>query len=664
MLYCWEQNVAEPGTRNPEPATPPDDALLDSAPYEDGFSLRVVIGALFVGLVMMPGSIYMGLIAGQTLGPAAEWVTIILFTEVARRSFVVLKRQEVYILYYVAAGLAATVVAGSVAGGPFTGLIWNQFFVRSPQAEGMGIAKHIPTWAVPPSDSAAITGRLLFDGAWLIPILLVVAGQILGRMNWFGMGYILFRITSDAERLPFPLAPITAEGATALAETTSKENSWRWPVFSTGSMIGIVFGAIYLGIPALTGLVLEKPIEILPIPFVDLTDNTQRALPAALVGLSFDLGIFLFAMVLPFPMVVGIFTSTLLTSVVANPFLYRAGLLPGWQPGMNLLLTKFRTDMDFWMSIGIGTALAVAVLGIARVIRSGAFRLKRALPTPKGRGDFPLWVAGLLYVTSVSVYVTLCHILVPRFPVWVLLFFGFVWTPLNSYISARMIGLTGSGVAFPFLREASFMLAKYQGVDIWFAPVPLGDYGGVAQQFRVLELTRTKITTILKAEMLIIPVSLVCSFLFWSFFWYLEEIPSSTYPYTARMWPFFARNQALFMTATSTNTQWLLQAIKPTLIASGFFVGLALYGAVAALGLPALFYYGLIGGIAGWPNAAIPLFIGACVGRYVIARRLGAEKWRRYVPVLCAGYACGVGLVGMLAVGVAIISRAVSGLPF
>jgi len=632
--------------------------------YEDGFSLHTVLGAVFVGLVMMPGSIYMGLIAGQTLGPAAEWVTIILFTEVARRSFITLRRQEVYILYYVAGGLAAAVVAANLAGGPFTTFIWRQFLVRSSPAQGMGIADGIPRWAVPAPDSPALTNRLLFHRDWLVPILLVLAGQVLGRMNWFGMGYLLFRITSDAERLPFPLAPITAEGATALAETTTKEGSWRWPVFSTGSMIGVVFGSIYIGIPALTGLVLDKPLEILPIPFADLTANAQSVLPASLVAISFDLGIFLFAMVLPFPMVVGIFTSTILTSVVANPILYKAGFLPGWQPGMNLLLTKFRTDMDFWMSIGIGTALAVAVLGIVRCIRSGVFKFRKALPRPEGRGDFPLWVAAAIYVFATSCYVVLCHVLVPRFPVWILVFFGFVWTPLNSYISARMIGLTGSPVAFPFLRETSFILAKYKGVDVWFAPIPLGDHGRAAALFRVLDLTRTKITSLLKAELLIIPVSLACSFVFWSFFWYLEEIPSSTYPFTAKMWPFYARNQCLFMTATSTGTQWLLKAIKPELIAAGFGSGLALYSIIGALGLPTLFFYGLIGGIAGWPNTAIPMFIGACVGRYVIGRRLGREKWRRYVPVLCAGYACGVGLIGMLAVGISIITRAVSGLPF
>ncbi|NQT51389.1 peptide transporter, partial [bacterium] len=393
-----------------------DTPLDEQAVYHDGFSLRVVIGALFVGFVMLPGSIYLGLIAGQTLGPAAEWVTIILFIEVARRSFTSLRKQEVYILYYVAAALAGGVVAANLAGGPFTIFIWNQYLVRSPQAAGLGIAHQVPSWAVPPAGSTAITSRLLLHSDWTIPICLILVGQVLGRMSWFGLGYSLFRLTADAERLPFPLAPIAAEGATALAESTTKEQSWRWPVFSTGAMIGILFGALYVGIPAMTGLILDKPLMIFPIPFLDLTDNAHGILPASLAGLSFDLGIFLFAMVLPFPVVVGVFISTMLTSFLGNPVLYHAGLLPHWKPGMGLLATKLATDFDFWLSIGIGTALCVAALGIVRCVRSGALRLNRTLPRPEGRGDFSIWFGLLLYGLATAAYIVMCRILVPEFP--------------------------------------------------------------------------------------------------------------------------------------------------------------------------------------------------------------------------------------------------------
>src|SRR5690242_21872614 len=56
--------------------------------WEDGFGLKAMIGGLFVGLIMTPASMYMSLVIGPNdMGPAAQWVTIILFIEVARRSF-------------------------------------------------------------------------------------------------------------------------------------------------------------------------------------------------------------------------------------------------------------------------------------------------------------------------------------------------------------------------------------------------------------------------------------------------------------------------------------------------------------------------------------------------------------------------------------------------
>ena len=62
------------------------DLLQPPGSYEDGFSWAAFLGALFVALLMVPGSIYMTLIAGMSVGPAAQWVTVILFIEVARRA--------------------------------------------------------------------------------------------------------------------------------------------------------------------------------------------------------------------------------------------------------------------------------------------------------------------------------------------------------------------------------------------------------------------------------------------------------------------------------------------------------------------------------------------------------------------------------------------------
>ena len=69
--------------------------------FEEGFTAKAVIGGLFIAFIMLPGALYLGLVAGQGLGGAAQWVTIVLFAEIAKRSFIQLKRQEIYMLFYV-----------------------------------------------------------------------------------------------------------------------------------------------------------------------------------------------------------------------------------------------------------------------------------------------------------------------------------------------------------------------------------------------------------------------------------------------------------------------------------------------------------------------------------------------------------------------------------
>src|SRR5436190_23871614 len=107
--------------------------------WEEGFGVKAMIGAVFVGMVMTPASMYMNLVVGADIGSAAQWVTIILFIEVARRSFTTLKRPEIYVLYYMA---GAAVVNGS-------GLLWNQFLVQSDAFRSFGIADKIPSWVAP-----------------------------------------------------------------------------------------------------------------------------------------------------------------------------------------------------------------------------------------------------------------------------------------------------------------------------------------------------------------------------------------------------------------------------------------------------------------------------------------------------------------------------------
>ena len=636
--------------------------------YEEGFNFKTIIGAFFVGFVMMPGSIYLSLVVGQTIGPAAEWTTIILFTEIARRSLTTLSKQEIYILFYMAAGLSSV--------GAFSGPIWNQYLVQSDAARGFGIADEIPRWVVPARNSPGILERNLLSTDWWWPwpsaMMVLLIGQILSRANWFGAGYALFRVTSDFERLPFPFAPIQAQGVLALAEASSKTETWRWRTFSVGAMIGLVFGSLYVGIPAITGTIMNKPLQLIPIPFIDLTRNTETFLPATPTGIATDLGNVIWGFVVPWWACVGSMLMSVATFVL-NPMLYNHKILTDWQPGFDTIQTSFANNRNFYLSFGIGVNFAIAIIGFINIYRG--IRKQRAdrlrdpslagtWTAPAGRGDFHIGIAILLFLVSTMGYIWLCTQLVPRFPWWWFVFFGFVYTPIQSYIDARMQGMTGQWAGLPMIKEAVIFSSRYRGVDIWFAPIPNFEHGSRAQYFRVVELTGTRITSVIKVELLMLPIVTICSLLFWQFLWRLAPIPSVAYPFAQKMWPLQALGQSIWVSSTSERSQLFWQAIKWKLIVGSFSGTLIAYFVLGGLRMPTLLIYGVLRGLGTMPHWTIPQFAGALASRYFFEKRVGTKRWKQYATVLSAGYACGTGLVGMGSVAIAMVQKSVSQSPY
>ncbi len=652
---------------------------LEPTEFKDGFTLKTILGALFVATIMMPGAIYLGLLVGQNLGPAGQWTTIILFTEVARRSFTVLTRQELYMIYYMAGSINSVQGVLALAGGAFAWLIWAQYLVQSPAAQSFQIADKIPTWYAPKLGSQAYVARTFWHKDWAIPIAIMLAGNILWRVQYFCLGYFLFRTTSDVERLPFPMAPIAAQGATALAEVSEEKESWRWPVFSVGTMIGLVYGFFYIAIPVVTSGFLADPLMLIPIPFIDLMKNTEDIFPAGRIGLGTELGAILWGFVVPFPIVAGQFIGSVFQNIAFTPTLYRMHpeMFPTWSKGMSLIQSEMALGFDLFISLGAGISLAIAVIGIhtivvtmlkARIRRAQGLEAHGYSDVPAGRGDYPIWLALGLWSLTTLIYVILAHILVPTFPTIFLLVFGFVWSPLISYMSARMIGLTGRGIEIPYVQPATFILSGYKGVDIWFAPLPFYDLGWAAQSFREVELTGTKMISVIKAEVFLFFIMVVFSFIYWSFFWRASQIPSSQYPYAQTFWPLQAFYTCLWDSstlATASGTQsFLLKALKFPIIGYAGGATLGAYLLFGALKIPTLWFYGIAGGFAASMWWSVPMFAGALLGRYYFAPRFGARTWNRWTPVLAAGYTCGVGLIGMVSIGLTIIFKAVRSLPF
>ncbi len=240
--------------------------------FEEGFDWKTIVGAVFIGFLMMPGSMYLQLVIGSGIGPAARWVTIILFAEIAKRSYTELKQQEIFLLYY---------MAGAALSSPFQGLLWNQYLVQSDAAKMLGLTEYIPTWVAPPSESASLMERTFFHRDWMIPILLLIGSQVIQRIRSFRSGifalpdYLRCRETAfsdGAGRCP------GNHGSGRINRGQAKK--LEMACFSIGGMIGLVFGAIYVLLPVVSGLMFTTPIRLIPIPWIELTRHTEGILPA------------------------------------------------------------------------------------------------------------------------------------------------------------------------------------------------------------------------------------------------------------------------------------------------------------------------------------------------------------------------------------------------
>jgi len=636
--------------------------------FEDGFNWTSLLGAIFIALLMVPGAIYMGLLAGiDSIGSASQWVTVILFIEVAKRAQKTLKKPEIFVLFF---------MAGAAMGMPFNGLLWNQFFVRSDAAIANGIAEQLPKWFAPAADSASYAERTFFHLDWLPVIGMVIFGTFFGQLASMVLGYGLFRIASDVEKLPFPMAPIGAQGIMALAEDADEkaiantEDKWRWRVFSIGGAIGLGFGLLYLLLPTLSGALTGAPIQIFPIPFSDFTPRTGEYLKAVATGMSWDLGNLIFGMVLPYFAMVGSFIG-LIATFIMNPLLEAGGILKSWTVGDSTVTTLYKNNIDFYFSFQIGIALAVAIGGIWQVVK--AFRAsKRATAEgarkeiPEGRGDIKTWFVVLVYFFVTITYILVSGWLIDWHPgvMAVLFFLGFVYTPLISYVTARLEGMVGQVVEVPFIREATLIMSGYQGVAVWFLPIPIANYGQMCVFYKQCELTGTRFSSIWKTQVALFPIILISSIFFMNFIWSLNDVPSAVYPFAEEMWKLHAENACIMFTATLGEFSIFEEAFNWIYISAGTFFGGLLFWIMSIVGAPVMLTYGVVRGLGQtMPHSVVPQFIGALIGRYYFQKKLGL-KWRQYIPVVSAGFACGMGLITTIGVGITFLSKAALPLPF
>ena len=635
------------------------------ATFDEGLTLASFLGTLFVALVMVPGALYMELVAGAGIGGAAQWVTVLLFVEVAKRANAKLNRAQLFILFY----MAGMVMSTNVWNTP----LFTQFLVRSDAAVSTGVANDIPHWVAPPNlDSLP---RTFLTKAWLPFIGLMLFREIMGRLSSAILGYGLFRVTSDVEDLPFPMAPVGAQGIVAIADQVDGSArtagaSVRWRMFCVGCGIGMLFGLVYMALPTITGAFFSRPLQIFQIPFADFTPYTQKFLPATATGYSFDLGNVILGMTLPFWSMVGSFVGLIFTFVM-NPILYLAGRMPTWNEGDTTVVTLFANNVDFYFSFQIGISLAIAVFGIwiaFRTMRRGRGdassrrRAEEVKAHAAARGHIPDALVLATYAFACCAYILMCGWLIGwhRGVMLVLFFFAFLYTPLISYVTARLEGLAGQVIEIPFITEISFILSGYTGAKIWFLPIPKANYGVQVVSYKQAELLGCKFGSVWKAQLLLFPIIILSSLFFSSFIWSLAEIPSAVYPYTEKIWDLTAKNTCLVYSATLGEYSQFSEALGWGRFLAGFGSAGAVMGLLGWFGAPTMLFFGVVRGLGQTaPHTVIPNFLGALIGKFYFERRYKRE-WRKMIPVVSSGFFVGTGLVSILSVGFVFLAKAVS----
>jgi hypothetical protein len=174
----------------------------------------------------------------------------------------------------------------------------------------------------------------------------------------------------------------------------------------------------------------------------------------------------------------------------------------------------------------------------------------------------------------------------------------------------------------------------------------------MADFLRQVQLTRTRFTSILKAELLIFPLMMVASFIFWSYVVSLGPVPSEAYPYVQKIWPQHAQMKALWASSMQEGSLMLTRALKPWLIAGTLAVSCLAFVVAGFAGLSTQYLYGIFGGLMQRPDTVFLVFVGALLGRFVLARKYGREKWQNYAPILAVGLSAGMGLMGMLSIAI------------
>jgi len=628
----------------------------DETQLKSGLTWKTLLAMLAAVFLFIPLNIYSYFLTGVIQGSVAIFFITILFSEISRLYRTGLSKQEVLILYYASAWGASALPI-------FYNIIYRAYFVNSPFAESYSIAgkpmlDYIPSWLVPPRGSPAYEVRTLFQPAYLVPVLVWFVWSLLVLVLSISLSLISSYIYVERLNYPFPFALVDISMSNFLSERPREYVKYFLMAFG----VGAGFGALaYL--PYSAGYVL------IPIPYVDLTWILEEVLPGSLLGITTILSSYFSGLIMPFNQALLMVISSIIIWIFLNSLFVTTypDIFPEWAKeyakGMGLIAVQNRSFMRVWFAPQIGFMIAVSIFIIlfkARKPIIRAFRELFTLPSvepktmiglPSMRTSILLWLgAACLSVIYFHIFVPEVNILIPI--VYVFLFGLFVSVSLTAFRGETGYTPPYSGWTW----HALVYLTPYQGYSGFiFQPALVDFYAppSFAQQVKAASVVRAKPKDLLIVWILGSLLAQLSGLISVDFFWRIAPIPSSIYPFTVYGAFSTAYSDAMLV---SRQINVSLQTIGiPALI---LFIILSI-GDLLCSKIGIVFpFAGLVMGLYLTPYAALPLFIGSLIGRYVAPRFFGGvEKWRNIVGYVIAGEMSGEGLMLMFNVILALITK-------
>lgn len=594
------------------------------------------MGILYVVLVLLPTNIYYMLTTGSNLSVAAPIISLIFFLELFKFSEKPLTKQEAFIIY----AIASEAVMGSVA----LALMGNLYFRSSPMAEYFGISDIIPDWWAPSPNSPAVRYRTFFHGDWLFPILVLFSAWTLGKVIDFSLATYLYHQFVEIEKLPFPLANVSAE--TVLSLTSPQPSKKR--VFTITSIIGIVYGIVVYALPLAT----DYRVSVIPVPFYDLTHYIEDVMPGASLGISTDLVSYTFAFFMPHSFIVFLTASSFFTYFIANNILVQNGLFPLYMKGMGLGEIYTWSYISYWMGPIIGFSIAIALSQIVfyrKYILSAVREFTSKKETP-GEELVRSRLGMYAFFTSTTLASLLAWALTGFNPYYLLLIFSVsvVWSFLFSHLQGRALAEYGFGFEIPYFVPVIMYLSGARSPRLWFVQtagftVYTGGVG-VLQQLKVATLCETKPRSYIKAWFFTWFLGAIMGILFLQVFWTMAPIPSSAYPASMINFPVQAAEQYLLISAVTGVGGSGIISLNIENLATGFVIGVLVSVMAVIFKLsPSLVGVGLLAGTRTWISTAMAFAMSIIVAK-LLERRMGKTWWEENRFVMVAGIYAGIGL--------------------